>query len=408
MIGGGVRRDEFVHVGPGTLAGRFLRTFWQPVFLSEDLEPGRAMPLHILGEDYTLYRGEASPSPLAGEGWDGGDALPPQSSPSEGGGGKAHLVAFRCAHRGTQLSTGWVEGDCLRCFYHGWKYDGSGQCVEQPAENPGFEAKVRIGSYPTRDYRGLIFAYLGDGDPPPFPRYRQLEGDGVVEAHTYVRECSYFNSIENNMDEVHLAFVHRSSSFTATGINAFLPEISGEETDYGIIRFGSRPNGTTRVVHLVMPNLIVFKGEPSSDAGESEGRDQFAWRVPIDDLTHRSFNVSHIHATGEAAERYREKMQRRQGPAGAPSANELARRVLQGEIHVDELGERPDVINIQDAVAQAGQGQIPDRASDRLGRSDELIILLRKIWLRELSALAEGRPPKSWVQPEQLATNFGV
>ncbi len=389
MIGEGVRHDEFVRVGPGTLAGRFLRTFWQPVYLSEDLKAGRAVPLQILGEDYTLYRGEVSPSL------------------SEGG-GRAHLVAFRCAHRGTQLSTGWVEGDCIRCFYHGWKYDAAGQCVEQPAENPGFEAKVRIGSYPTRDYLGLIFAYLGEGDPPPFPRYRQLEGAGVIEAHTYVRECSYFNSIENNMDEVHLAFVHRSSSFTATGINAFLPEISGEETDYGIIRFGSRPNGTTRVVHLVMPNLIVFKGEPSSDAGESEGRDQFAWRVPIDDLTHRSFNVSHIYATGEAAERYREKMRRREGPADAPSANELARRVLGGELRVDELGDRPDVINIQDAVAQAGQGQIPDRARDRLGRSDELIILLRKIWLRELSALAEGRPPKSWVQPEQLAANFGV
>lgn len=405
MMGTRVRHDEFVHVSPGTLAGRFLRMFWQPVYLSEDLAPGRAVPLHIFGEDYTLYRGETPGVEGKGLGVETepiGSINPQPPTPNP------HLMAFRCAHRGTQLSTGWVEGDRIRCFYHGWKYDGNGQCVEQPAENPGFEAKVRIGSYPTRDYLGLVFAYLGEGDPPPFPRYRQLESDGVIEAHTYVRECSYFNSIENNMDEVHLAFVHRSSSFTATGINAFLPEISGEETDYGIIRFGSRPNGTTRVVHLVMPNLIVFKGEPSSDAGESEGRDQFAWRVPIDDFTHRSFNVSHVYATGEAAERYREKMRRREGPADAPSANELARRVLRGELHVDELGDRADVINIQDAVAQAGQGQIPDRASDRLGRSDELIILLRKIWLRELSALAEGRPAKSWVQPEQLAANFGV
>jgi 5,5'-dehydrodivanillate O-demethylase len=85
---------DFAHVGPGTLAGRYLRRFWQPVYVAADLPPGWAKPLRILGEDFTLYRGE---------------------------GGTAHVVAFRCAHRGTQLSTGWVEGDCLRCFYHGWK-----------------------------------------------------------------------------------------------------------------------------------------------------------------------------------------------------------------------------------------------------------------------------------------------
>src|SRR6187455_2942442 len=93
-----IRHDEFASVGPGTLAGRFLRSFWQPVFLAADLPAGRAVPLHVLGEELTLYRGQ---------------------------GGAPHVVAFRCAHRGTQLSTGWVEGDCVRCFYHGWKYDAT-------------------------------------------------------------------------------------------------------------------------------------------------------------------------------------------------------------------------------------------------------------------------------------------
>jgi len=209
------------------------------------------------------------------------------------------------------------------------------------------------------------------------------------------------------MDEVHIAFVHRSSSFTKTGITELLPEISGEETDYGIIRYGARPNGTVRIVHLVMPNLIMFKGEPTRERGETEGRDQFAWRVPIDDFTHRSFNASFVAATGEAAERYRERMRQRQGPP-EPSTNELARRVLRGEAHIDELGDRPDLINIQDAVAQAGQGAIPDRDSERLGRSDVLIILLRKIWQRELRALAEGGSLKQWAQPRELAAAFGV
>src|SRR5438270_11130358 len=135
-----------------------------------------------MSEDFTLYRGE--------------DGTP-------------HLVAFRCAHRGTQLSTGWVEGDCIRCFYHGWKYDGAGQCVEQPAEDAGFASKVKIGSYPTEEYLGLIFAYLGDGDAPPLPRYPEFEAPGVLLADLYTRQCNYFQHLENGVDEVHLAFVHR-------------------------------------------------------------------------------------------------------------------------------------------------------------------------------------------------------
>src|SRR5438876_5416585 len=90
---------DIEHTGPGTLAGRYLRRFWQPVCRADDLPAGRAKPLKIMSEDFTLYRGA---------------------------GGDVHAVAFRCAHRGTQLSTGWVEGDNIRCFYHGWAYGPDG------------------------------------------------------------------------------------------------------------------------------------------------------------------------------------------------------------------------------------------------------------------------------------------
>ena len=72
-----------------------------------------------------------------------------------------YLVGPRCAHRGTQLSVGSVEGECIRCFYHGWKYDGSGQCVEQPAEGQSFAEKVRIPSYPVKEYIGLDLRVFG-------------------------------------------------------------------------------------------------------------------------------------------------------------------------------------------------------------------------------------------------------
>ena len=104
-----------------------------------------------MGEDYTLYRGED---------------------------GAAHVVAPRCAHRGTQLSTGWVEADCLRCFYHGWKYDSTGQCVEMPAEDPSFPPRVKIRGYPTEEYLGLVFAFLGEGGAHHSPRYRSKRTTG--------------------------------------------------------------------------------------------------------------------------------------------------------------------------------------------------------------------------------------
>src|SRR4029077_8389338 len=148
---------DFVHTGPATLAGRWLRTFWQPVYRSQDLAPGRSIPIRIMNEDLTLYRGE---------------------------GGEPHLLAFRCAHRGTQLSTGWVEGDDLRCFYHGWKYDGNGQCIEQPAEPEPFCNRIKIRAYPTQEYLGLIFAYLGEGQAPPMRRFPDFEREGVLEAGT--------------------------------------------------------------------------------------------------------------------------------------------------------------------------------------------------------------------------------
>ena len=81
--------------GAGHPCPSLTRTFWHPVYLARDLRAGQAMPATIMSEQLTLYRGEP---------------------------GAPHAVAFRCAHRGTQLSTGCVEGEDLRCFYHGWMY----------------------------------------------------------------------------------------------------------------------------------------------------------------------------------------------------------------------------------------------------------------------------------------------
>src|SRR5262245_39544240 len=130
------RYDDYLSIGRGTPAGDYLRRFWSPVYHSVDLKPERPVPLRIMNETFTLYRGES---------------------------GQAFLVDARCPHRGMQLSAAWVIGDALRCFYHGWKFESDGRCSEQPAEESSFCNKVRVRTWPVKEYLGLIFAYLGDG-----------------------------------------------------------------------------------------------------------------------------------------------------------------------------------------------------------------------------------------------------
>jgi len=370
---------DFVHTGPGTLAGAYWRRYWHPVYVKDRLKPASAVPIQILGENFTLYRGES---------------------------GAPHVVDFRCAHRGTQLSVGWVEGECIRCMYHGWKYEASGQCVEQPAEDAGFAEKVRIRSCPTKEYLGLIFAYLGAGDAPPFPTYPQLEEEGVLNVSSYVRKCNCFSTLENGVDNVHLAFTHARSNFTNHGLNWDIPKITAEETEYGVAMYATRRDGKVRVNHYVMPSLLYIKGSPEQEGG---WRDSFGWRVPIDDSSHASFNLSLVRVTGEAAQRYQAAQTgRRTTRPGLPSAREVADDVLAGKLSLQEVEERPDLVNIQDHVAQEGQGAIPDRNSERLGRSDTAIILLRKIWIRELRSLADGKALKTWKLPEDVRAKVGV
>lgn len=368
---------DIVHTGPGTIGGRYMRRFWQPVAVSAELLAGRAKPLRVMSENFTLYRTEA---------------------------GAAQVLAPYCAHRGTLLATGWVEGDALRCFYHGWKYGPTGRCVEAPAEREGFAATVSIPSYPTEEYLGLIFAYLGEGDPPPFPRYRDLEEDGVLVVDGYRRDCNYFNNIENQCDPVHVAFAHRTSAFTEHGLIG-VPQVSAEETDWGLELRAERPGVGVRVTQVGMPNILHIKSSPSGPEGHWS--DMFAWRVPIDDLCHNSFNIHLHHLSGEAAEAFRRERQSRR-TLGDRTVPELAAAVRRGEMHIEELKDHPAIVGIQDDVAQLGQGAIADRENEYLGRSDAGIILMRRLWLRELAALAEGRPNKTWQWKQDLAATVGV
>jgi tert-butyl alcohol monooxygenase / tert-amyl alcohol desaturase len=130
---------ELTEVGPGTPCGEYLRRFWQPVAFARELTlaPLRA---RILGEDLVVFRDR---------------------------GGRVGVLHLHCAHRGTSLEFGIPLERGIRCCYHGWVYDVDGRCLETPGEPAGSRLRERIwqGAYPTHEFAGLVFAYLGPLDP---------------------------------------------------------------------------------------------------------------------------------------------------------------------------------------------------------------------------------------------------
>jgi len=332
--------------------------FWHPVYRSVELPAGRAKPLRIMSEDLTLYRGES---------------------------GDVHAVAFRCAHRGTQLSTGWVEGENIRCFYHGWVYGPDGQCVEQPAEPEPFCNRIHIKSYPVQEYLGFIFAYLGEDEAPELPHYPDFELPGTLRVTSYVRECNYFNNIENGIDPAHVPFTHRGTLGGSDGLESAM-NIRCQENEFGVLVFrggtGGRP---VYVEEHGMPNALLR-------LGVRQPRHNLAWRVPIDDETHASFNLE-LNLTKPGPDGEQVVVSE---PSRESTTAEAARSVLSGELSMADAAERTDIVSIQDTLAQRGQGVIADRKDEHLGRSDVAVIEIRKVFMRELRALAEGHPVKQW------------
>jgi 5,5'-dehydrodivanillate O-demethylase oxygenase subunit len=358
--------SDFAHTGPGTLAGRFIRHFWQPVYVGADLKIGYPVRIQILNEYFTLYRGES---------------------------GTPYVLEDRCPHRQTSLALGSVEGDCISCFYHGWKFDGHGQCVEQPAEKANFASKVKARAYPTEEYLGLIFAYLGEGEAPPLPRFPELDDvEGVLVANRHPVPCNYFQRVENDLDETHVHFVHRVST-DSYGLDE-LPDIDCTETDYGILRVGARQGSganQTRTAHWMMPNVHFLDLPPSPS--HPHWTVYLAYRVPVDDENMVTLSVA-VRPVGSNTSGRRETIE--------PDPAQLTQDVLAGKIRIQDIDPKyPGLFVVQDNVALAGQGRIVDRSKDWLGQSDKGIIVLRKLWERELKKIGEGKSLKNWHRPKE-------
>ncbi|HEX7055527.1 MAG TPA: aromatic ring-hydroxylating dioxygenase subunit alpha [Burkholderiales bacterium] len=334
------KQRELVLAGPGTPAGTYLRSFWQPVALSSAIgeQPHR---LKIMNEDLVAYRD----------------------------GGKVRLLSNRCPHRGTTLHTGRrVAGGHLQCAYHGWTFNGEGQCVAQPCEPEGstMAARIRIASYPTLEMHGLVFAYMGAGEPPPFRRPEHADrDDGVHNANVVTWNCNYFQCLENNPDPMHTAFTHPSMKLWIRSV----PKFEIEETDYGIHMRAIRGD-YVRHTHFRLPNVLSITNEYWEPPTHLT-----TWIVPVDDthaLTFRYF------FTPTPNWRVRLKVQ-------------LAWRFLQ---------HRLDAIVNEDKLVQEGQGEMADRSREHLGHSDRGIAILRRRFQEGMRAV-RAAPPAGQGGPAQ-------
>ena len=123
------------------------------------------------------------------------------------------LIDEFCAHRGVSLWFGRNEESGLRCPYHGWKYDVTGQCIEVPSEpeESGFCSKIKLKSYPLVERGGVLWTYMGPPEQqPPLPEW---EFAIVPAAQRFVskrlQECNWLQAMEGGIDSSHVSFLHR-------------------------------------------------------------------------------------------------------------------------------------------------------------------------------------------------------
>ena len=365
--------EDLSRVGPGTPMGALMRRFWQPIAGSAEVserEPTKA--IRILGEDLVLYRDRS---------------------------GKLGLIGPRCAHRNANLLYAVPECNGLRCCYHGWLYDETGLCIEQPSEPRPFRNPVKIPAYPVQELGGLVFAYLGPDSVPELPRWDVLAWENVSRRISVaILPCNWLQCMENSLDPVHFEWLHRyygtyeivrqnpvselSDWHLSTGQRGkHHLKLGFERTDYGIIKRRMVEGETEMDDHWRLGHPILFPNVLRVGMYNWHG---LHYRVPVDDVT-----TLHIMLDVDLPE----------PGAEAPKQNSVPVK------HWPVIGEDGKIIQIfdgpfepyhvvaQDQVAWIAQGPISDRKTENLGATDAGIVYYRKLLKEQLELVAKGSKP---------------
>ena len=378
-------------VGPDEPAGKLLRCYWQPVALSDELAGPRPIkPVRLMGQDFVLFRDEA---------------------------GQLGMLDRDCPHRGADLAFGRLEHGGLRCPFHGWLFDASGACLETPAEPVTSKlcTRIRQGAYPVQERSGIIFAYLGAGEPPAMPDFDCFV---APDSHTFafkgLFECNWLQALEVGIDPAHASYLHRffededtaesygkqfrgASADSQMPITRVLrefgrPEIAVEHTAYGMrltaLRNIDAEQTHVRVTNLVFPQAFVIPMSAEMTISQ--------WHVPVDDencywyaiFTSFTGPVDKQQMRDQRLELYElPHYTSRQNKRNDYGFN------LDEQLTQTYTGMGND-INVHDQWAVESQGRIQDRTREHLGSSDKGIVMYRRMLLAAIENNLAGERDK--------------
>jgi 5,5'-dehydrodivanillate O-demethylase len=356
--------EKLTQVGPGTPGGELMRRYWHPIAATTELDRNPTKRVRLLCEDLVLYRDQS---------------------------GTYGLIDNLCAHRRVDMFYGIPQAAGLRCPYHGWLYDETGPCIEQPFEETvngaaNFKDRVKMKGYPVESLGGLVWAYLGPQPAPLLPRWEPLVRENSLrDWGVTMLPCNWLQAQENSLDPVHVEWLHgaftdyalqRQGKPIRTGGWGKHQRIGFDVFEHGIIkrritRDGTEEDDDWKNGHPVLfPNILVVG---SWDVVN------FQFRVPVDD-TH----TMHIFYTVNTP-----------GVPVPPQAGPVVFNVPMPD--VDETGAPPwqwlDTAPGQDMMAWWTQGPVARRDLERLGVSDEGIILFRKLLEDNIDAVGRGADP---------------
>ena len=381
---------ELCQTGPGTPMGDLFRRFWLPALLPSELEQdGPPIRFRILNEDLIAFRDTS---------------------------GKVGFVAQACPHRGASLFFGRNEEDGLRCVYHGWKFDTTGACVDMPSEpaESNFKTKVRVQAYPSADWGGLVWIYMGPPEKqPPLPQYdwclrhQRGEIDADVQVWKWIQDCNSVQALEGNIDTAHITFLHRRGYTPRIGEQYGIspdqaPNVQVIPTEFGFAYGGRRETDDGRYYWRVTPYMLpTFSSIPGP---RFNGSGHFL--IPRDDETSWWLVVQPNYKPAEGRAPFVELEPGTWRQTRNRGNDYLIDRELQRTLSLEKgTGNYTGLYSnrVEDSAIIESMGHLYDRSREHLGTVDGAIIYMRRMMLRAARDLANGIEPEILKHPDWFA-----
>ncbi len=366
--------ETLVRIGQGTAMGNVMRRFWMPALLESELAENDGTPVRIrlLGEELVAFRDSQ---------------------------GQIGLLDEHCPHRGSSLALG-VNANCgLRCLFHGWKFDVTGQCTDTPAEPEGatLAKAMRVKAYPTRVAGGMIWTYMGPREAePPFPHFPWFDmPPGHCEAFKVIYECNYAQAIEGAIDSAHAGVLHRESPWGQEAKypheRDLQPKLEFEYTNYGLRYCAVRKDGDqghARITQVPLPFWTFIPPDGGNSPAFRRNRILINAFVPRDDEStwHIQFFYDETHPIDRA---------HRLDEAGTHHDANFFKLVGNKQWYNQdrEMMRTTNMSGItgiaaQDHAVSETMGKIADRTKEHLGRSDMAVVAWRRLMLKAARDLA--------------------